>query len=228
YVFAVRGMTLGFRKRPIESAFSNVAQAKLLDVSEPVADLQARATQNAVELNWLPIQKGLTGAFPPAFAGYRVYRSDSGKPDSFAILAEPPSPSYSDAAFEFDHSYYYIVMALFKSGSTVAVSGGSKTVEITPHDTFPPTVPSDVTGIYTAGAIEIVWTPSPEPDLAGYNVYRRSVGGVETKVNGLLVRTPVFRDQSVQAGQVYFYRATALDQAGNESARSAEIEVDTR
>ncbi len=221
-------MTLGFRKRPLDGAFSNVAQARLLDVSEPVTSLQARATQNTIELSWSAVQIGLTGAPSQTVAGYRVYRSDSGKPGSFTMLSETPSPSYSDAAFEFDHAYYYKVQAVFKSGTTTALSDDSNTVEITPHDTFPPTVPSDVTGIYTANAVEIVWTPSPESDLAGYNVYRRTAGGVETKVNGLLVRTPVFRDQSVQAGRIYFYRVTALDQRGNESARSTEIEVDTR
>jgi hypothetical protein len=228
YAFAVRGLTRGHRGRPLEGEWSRIAVEILLDVSGGVQELRARGTQKAVELNWAPAANSLTGKPLAAFSGYRVFRSESGKPGSFQALAEVASPSASDASFLFDHSYYYKVQVVFKKGATEAVSDDSETVEITPHDVFPPAVPRDVAAIYTAGAVEIVWTPSAAPDLAGYNIFRRESGGTESRVNKELARTPVFRDQTAQAGHTYFYRVTAVDLTGNESAPSADAEVETR
>jgi hypothetical protein len=228
YAFAVRGVTRGFRNRPLEAALSKVSTATLLDLSGPVENLRARSTEKAIELDWNPPGKSLAGGTLREFSGFRVYRSDTGKPGSFALLAETPSASYTDGDFVFDHPYYYKVRALFKNRSTEAVSDDSQTVEITPHDVFPPAAPRDLTAIWTAGTVEIVWTPSAEPDLAGYNVFRRQAGGAEIRVNKEPVRTPVFRDSSAQPGNSYFYRVTAVDLTGNESAPSAEAEVETR
>jgi len=38
--------------------------------------------------------------------------------------------------------------------------------------------------------------------------------------------SPAYRDTSVQSGQHYWYTVTAVDQAGNESARSQAVAVD--
>ena len=228
YAFAVRGLTHGFRNRPLEGESSPTVSATLLDVSGAPFDLRARTTEKAVVLTWVPGGNLLSGKPLPDFAEYRVFRSESGTPGSFASLADTIAPTYSDADFSFDRTYHYRVQALFKAGSTEALSDHSATVEITPRDVFPPTVPRDVTAIYTAGAVEIVWTPSAEPDLAGYNVYRREAGGAESRVNKELVRTPVFRDQTVQPGHSYSYRVTAVDLTGNESAPSAEAAIETR
>jgi hypothetical protein len=228
YAFAARGLTHGFRNRPLEGALSEIASAVLIDVSGPPENLKVHLTEKAVELDWSPAANTLSGKPLADFSGYRVYRSESGKPASFQSLAEVSSTTASDAGFTFDHAYYYKVPALFKKGTTEAVSDDSETVDITPHDVFPPAVPRDVTAIYTAGAVEIVWTPSAEPDLAGYNVFRRESGGTETRVNKEPVRTPVFRDQAAQAGHHYFYRVTTVDLTGNESGPSAEAEVDIR
>jgi hypothetical protein len=227
YAFAVRGLTRGFRNRPLEGALSKVVSVELLDVSAAPENLRAHATEKAVEISWNAVEKSLAGRNLADLSGYRVFRSGSGKPGTFAMLAETSSPSYRDSDFEFDYSYSYKVRAVFKDGTTAAVSDDSQTAEITPHDVFPPAVPQEVTAIYTAGAVEIVWTPSPEPDLAGYNVLRRESGPTEVKVNKELIRTPVFRDRTAQAGKTYFYRVTAVDFAGNESAFSAEARVET-
>jgi fibronectin type 3 domain-containing protein len=176
----------------------------------------------------MPGSNLLSGKPLSGFSSYRIYRSESATLGSFLALADTTAPSYSDTNFSFDHTYHYRVRAVFKAGASEALSDNSQTVEITPRDVFPPAVPRDVTAIYTAGAVELVWTPSTAPDLAGYNVYRREAGGAESRVNKQLVRTPVFRDPEVQAGRSYSYRVTAVDLSGNESAPSAEAAVATR
>jgi fibronectin type 3 domain-containing protein len=70
--------------------------------------------------------------------------------------------------------------------------------------------------------IDITWTANTEPDLAGYNVYRRRQNEQPVKINSDLVKTPRFADPGVQPGIKYFYSVTAVDLRGNESGKSEE------
>jgi fibronectin type 3 domain-containing protein len=45
---------------------------------------------------------------------------------------------------------------------------------------------------------------------------------VPVKVNTEPIRMPAFRDVQVVSGKKYFYSVSAMDQRGNESARSEE------
>jgi hypothetical protein len=57
--------------------------------------------------------------------------------------------------------------------------------------------------------------------VTGYNVYRGLIpGGPYTKVNPSLISGVTYTDNGVQAGQTYYYVATAVDSANNESAYS--------
>jgi fibronectin type 3 domain-containing protein len=63
---------------------------------------------------------------------------------------------------------------------------------------------------------------STSSNAAGYNVYRGAIsGGPYTKVNSSLIVGTTYTDSLVQAGQSYYYVATAVDTSGNESAYSA-------
>jgi fibronectin type 3 domain-containing protein len=70
--------------------------------------------------------------------------------------------------------------------------------------------------------IDLIWAPVTAADLEGYNVYRHEAGGVPVKVNTEPIRMPAFRDVQVVSGKKYFYSVSAMDQRGNESARSEE------
>lgn len=228
FTFAVRGVTRAFRNRAVASELSNVVRARLLDVSGPVENLRVRVAEKALELEWSPPAQTLAGRPLANLSGYRVYRRATGVAGSFALRAETKSPAYRDGDFAFDRKYFYKVQAVFEGGHSVAESEDSAVVEITPHDTFPPAAPHDVTAIYAASAVEVVWAASTEPDFAGYNVLRRRDDGKEEQVNQELLHTPIFRDISVEAGHRYFYRVTAVDLAGNQSAASEGAEVETR
>lgn len=228
FTFAVRGVTYGFRHRAIEGALSNLVRATLLDVSGPIQGLRARGTEKAVALEWTPPAQTLTGGPPSALTGYRVYRSESDEKGSYSLLARTVAPLYRDSETQFDHPYYYKVQAVFKGDNSIAESEESSPVEITHRDVFPPAAPENLTALYAAGAVELVWSASPEPDLAGYNVERREDAGSFAQVNEQLVHTPVYRDATVAAGHEYFYRVTAVDFAGNASPPSQEVEVETR
>lgn len=228
FAFAVRGVTRGFRNRPVESELSNVVRARLLDVSGSVENLRVRVAEKALELEWSAPAQTLAGKPLANLSGYRVYRSATGVAGSFALRAETKSPAYGDSDFAFDHTYFYKVQAVFEGDHSVVESEDSAAIEIAPRDTFPPAAPRNVTAIYAASAVEVVWSASTEPDLAGYNVLRRRDDAKEEQVNRELLHTPIFRDPSVEAGHRYFYRVTAVDLAGNQSAASEEVEVETR
>jgi len=68
----------------------------------------------------------------------------------------------------------------------------------------------------------LTWTASTSPNVAGYNIYRATVsGGPYTMVNTSLVTGTAYTDTTVQAGQTYYYVATAVDTSSNQSAYSS-------
>jgi len=70
------------------------------------------------------------------------------------------------------------------------------------------------------------WTASTSSGVTGYNVYRSAVsGGPYTKVNATLVAGTSFVDTNVQAGQAYYYVATAVNSAAAESPYSNEAKA---
>lgn len=62
--------------------------------------------------------------------------------------------------------------------------------------------------------------------ITGYNVYRGSVsGGPYSKINSALDAIAAYTDDSVLAGQTYYYVTTAVDGSGVESAYSNEAQA---
>ena len=226
-IIAIRTLTRGFRRRPVESEISNLVRLRLLDVSGPTNHIESQTTEKAIELRWPPPASTFGGQQAKSLAGYRIYRSRTGKPGSFQLLGESKEPRYLDSDFEFGRAYSYEVRAFFKEGATIAEGEGSQPCEVIPRDTFPPARPKGLTALYTAGAVELVWTANSEKDLAGYYVYRREKGEQPKKLNKELLRTPILRDVSVQPGHIYFYQVTAVDLSNNESQPCEEISVET-
>ena len=113
-------------------------------------------------------------------------------------------------------------------GDSVEIQGlPSEAVEVTTTDVFPPAVPQGLVAVAdaAAGAIDLSWTPDSDSDLAAYRVYRRDVqGGLPAqRIASVGVETS-FRDTAVQPEHTYAYSVSAVDQSGNESKRSPEVE----
>ena len=226
--FTLQAVTRGFRQRPITSELSNNCRTSLLDVSLPVRNVAVHPTEKALELTWSQPDTSLGNRPLRSLSGYHIYRSTTGKSEPFKLLGESPSASYADTNFVFDRSYTYRVRAVFREDSVIAESEDSESVEFTPHDVFPPAVPVGLSGLYTAQGAELIWTANSEPDLAGYNVYRREQTAPPVRLNRELLRAPIFRDATATSGKEYFYHVTAVDLAGNESSGSTETLVETR
>ena len=94
-------------------------------------------------------------------------------------------------------------------------------------DTTAPNAPMSLTASNSVPSqISLDWFDNVEVDLAGYSVYRAtSSGGTFSKLNTVLVNISAYTDTNVMQGNTYFYKVTATDNAGNESAFSTEISV---
>ena len=227
-ILAIRTLTRGFRGRPVLSEISNLVRLRVLEVSRPVDRIKSTPAEKAIELAWQAPAKTLEGAEVQSLAGYRIYRSTTGKPGSFQLTGESKAPSYQDGNFEFGHAYSYQIAAVFKQGETTAESEPSQPYEVIPRDVFPPATPTGLTAFYTNGAMELVWNANSEKDLAGYYVYRHERGGNPRRLNQELLRSPILRDTSVEAGHTYFYQVTAVDLSNNQSQPSQEVEGDAQ
>ncbi|HKF52364.1 MAG TPA: fibronectin type III domain-containing protein [Candidatus Acidoferrales bacterium] len=227
-----------------DSGDSNVVQVLILPAIQPINDLRAEITKAAVNLTWTT-PTILPKDSPPLMSlRYRVYRSDLSAPEKATVaansgeaaepklLGESTAPSYSDSQFAFGHTYVYSVrsVATYENGSVE--SADSNVLDVTPRDTFAPATPENVAVTVTpasnsvAAHVDLSWAISTESDLLGYNLYRSdTVSASGARVNATPLITPVFRDDSVVPGKQYFYRVTAVDRSGNESAPSASVAV---
>jgi hypothetical protein len=88
-------------------------------------------------------------------------------------------------------------------------------------DLVPPSAPTHLSASAGDGSVGLSW--DPVPNAAGYFVYRSLVsGGGYTRLNSVPVTGAATIDDTVANGRWYYYVVTAVDDAGNESARSNE------
>jgi hypothetical protein len=90
-------------------------------------------------------------------------------------------------------------------------------------DTFAPAAPKGLTAIPSDGAINLIWEPNTEKDLAGYLVLRgTAAAGTLEPITPAPIQETSFKD-GVQPGVAYVYALKAVDKAGNASPLSARV-----
>ncbi|MEI7027842.1 transglycosylase domain-containing protein [Paenibacillus sp. y28] len=97
-------------------------------------------------------------------------------------------------------------------------------------DGSPPPPPTDLSLTHTGDKFNITFKPIETADVVGYRLYRSDNMGPLKKENGKVIftgGTPTFEDTAA-AGTVAAYSVTAVDIAGNESAKSKVIYSDNR
>ena len=134
--------------------------------------------------------------------------------DDFRGIYRGPAIAFTDADAPFDVQLAYKVVAILNGKE----SNPSPVAILRPEEAIRPPV---VTGaISDAGTITIRWTL---PQGAVYsNVYRSfSEGGPYSKVASLTSDT--FVDSKIVKGRTYYYRISAVDRFGKESAQSQPL-----
>jgi hypothetical protein len=72
--------------------------------------------------------------------------------------------------------------------------------------------------------VSLNWTASVSSNVVGYKIYRAtSATGSYTLLTSSPVATTSYTDSTAQAGQTYYYVATAIDSSGSESAYSPQV-----
>jgi len=230
------------------SADSNVVSLRVVPVPAPIASVEARVTESAIELTW-PVPAATAAGEPvTTISSYKIYRSEThpaeagappqdllpGKLEAHpALLASSESNTFRDASMVFDHTYVYLVRSVIQVEGNELESSDSQPVTVTPHDTFPPAVPQGLVAAVLPGAtsgtvlVDLSWSINLETDLAGYHVYRSEQEGTRGQlVTPDLLPTPAVRDTSVEPGHRFWYTVTAVDRSGNESPPCAPVAVD--
>ena len=87
-----------------------------------------------------------------------------------------------------------------------------------PGDDSPPAPVAGLSATPVPQGILLNWSPSPDPDLAGYVVYRGTSEGELDPLTAQLLAATSYTDAEVTPGTTYYYAITAVDNAGNESA----------
>src|SRR5580692_4081237 len=230
------------------SGDSNAVSVRVYPVPEPIAKLEARVTEPAIELSWMAPTR-TSGSDPlTAFSGYRIYRGelDAASAEAAAadlskakwkspltLLAPSDETTYRDTLFDFGKTYAYIVRSVVLVNGNALESSDSAPAIVSPLDTFPPAAPQNLVAAVLSGAtpgsilVDLSWSINLETDLAGYRVYRSEQQNTRgALITPELLLAPAYRDTSVEPGHNYWYYVTAVDRAGNESEASAAVAVD--
>jgi hypothetical protein len=211
----------------------NRASVPLVQVLPPPQSVSATPAPEGIRLTWDesgPVEKA--SRFRTQFA-YKVMRRQKGANDTAMVKqlnAGNHGAEFVDTTIEWEKAYQYWItpVTLWQEGDRKGEVEGddSAIADVFAHDSFPPAAPSGLEAVFGAAPqnsfIDLTWTPNIEPDLAGYNIYRRTGNEPPVKVNSELIKTPRFPDPGIQPRKKYFYTVTAVDLRGNESAKSEE------
>lgn len=103
-----------------------------------------------------------------------------------------------------------------------ASTGGTVSVSVTDTSSQTSTLASAYTYFHI---VDVAWTDSSSA-ISGYNIYRSATsGGPYMRLNSGLISGTSFTDENVQAGQTYFYVATAVSSNNVESAYSSQTQA---
>ena len=233
------------------AGLSNQVQVSAAPALPPPENFAAEVTREGVLLSWAcsGVPAGKAG---PVEYFLRIYRQkDGAKAVKVADVVWPgcgeasAAGTFPDRTLEWEQSYTYratvvsqvalgrkaecpvVVNADIECRATAEVEGNdTPTVQVLAHDIYPPSVPDGLQAVASGAGqqpfIDLIWSPTAEADLAGYNVYRSEPGMAAVKINSELVKVPAYRDADVKAGTRYNYSVSAVDVRGNESERSEE------
>jgi len=160
----------------------------------------------------------------PPTPGFRIFRRDPITPYEAPMNPVPiTTNAFEDRTAGAGQRWCYVVRAA-ASVDPVVESAASAETCIDIKDVAPPAAPAGVATLAGADAVEVTWSPSAEPDLAGYRVYRGPEGGAPARLAELPAGQTTWRDASPARGGLHLYTVTAFDQSGNESAPSKPAE----
>jgi len=190
---------------------SNVATATTLASADSIApDPPPTLTATATDylrnvLTWDPSPSG-------DVAFYRVFADG-------APIGETNKTTFTHQLNEVD-AVQYAVRAYDENANESSAS--SLQFAISKDDTVP-AAPMVLRAWNTETSVCLKWEPNTEPDITGYEIWRKPDGGSWGHLDDVAGQAD-YEDASGVPEQKYFYAVKALDAAGNVSELSAEAE----
>lgn len=175
--------------------------------------LGAIAGNTEIFLNWNDNGEG-------DLASYRVYRSLTGLVGSFTLLISVTTSSYVDTGLTNGTTYWYTVSAVDDAGFQSPQSASVNATPVFVADTTAPAVPTGLSATAGDTLVDLDWNDNTETDLVSYGVYQATAsGGPYSLVT--FVADSLYTVTGLTNGTQYWFKVTAKDASGNESAQSA-------
>ncbi|MFG3495937.1 fibronectin type III domain-containing protein [Streptomyces sp. NPDC047928] len=155
--------------------------------------------------------------------GYRVYRRTGSAAYAQVGTATAAATTFLNTPPATGAAYQYVVRAVDKAGN---LGPASSAVSVTSEDRTPPPAPANPTATVDTGSVRVAWQAAA--GATGYRVHRSDAAtGPFTAVSplGATLSDTAYRDLTADIKQRWYYRVTAFDAAGNESAPSVTTDT---
>lgn len=184
------------------------------DLTPPEAPLDVHTDllhNSRVQLYWKPSTSSDVSA-------YKVYKTFDGKT---ALLQNTTAmqTQISDEAVVLGSTYTYEVTAIDSLGNE-SVKASAPPLLVRTYD--PPRKIQQVQAIPLEMGVQVTWGPNPEKHVVRYHIFQSPIAtGVFTKVGEAKKDTLAYLHQTGEIGM--WYRVSAIDTFGNESAMSQAV-----
>jgi uncharacterized repeat protein (TIGR01451 family) len=143
-------------------------------------------------------------------SGYNVYRTDDPQSNNLTLIADSPYPHYIDNGLLADTEYCYTVEAFDGAGNQSTKPEKVCARTLSQDEANPPTPPQDlIATAVSSNTIALTWTPSPESDVLGYDVFQQTNGQPSTKIATTVASN--FTDTGLMPDTEYCYQLQVFD-----------------
>ncbi len=146
---------------------------------------------------------------------YTIWSNKAGVWKPFINITHPGT-EFIDTNLTDGIRYYYKLQAWDARGLCSGFTSVASNISI---DKVAPSTPANfkITEV-TTDTINLSWSPSPEPDLVGYHIFKAlSADGVFKKINIDLINGTSYVDSGLSSNTTYFYKLLAYDEVPNYS-----------
>ncbi len=154
-----------------------------------------------------------------AVTGYRIYKNGSATP-----ISTTSSLNFTDTQLAPETSYLYSISAIDAAGNESAMSAALVVNTVAEPDTTAPSTPANLhaTDITSTQAL-LAWSAATDNiAVTGYRIYKNGSTTAVSTTSSLS-----FTDTQLAPETSYLYTVSAIDAAGNESAMSAALTINT-
>ena len=222
YIYSVRSSS-GWQ---IVSKPSNQLVVRVESPLASPTDLQIEVGDQQLSLSWQPVTSRLDGASLPEPARYQLWRSTDGT-NFQAASPLLSTTTFRDSGLRNEQLYHYQVYALAGEKGQVR-SLPSSPVSGRPLDMVPPLPPRQLSLVALPQGARLFWQASPDRDVAGYHIYRRSEGHDQASLIATVDQGAIsYADTTALSPGLYYYSVAAFDAGSrhNQSARPVEVRL---